>query len=633
MEQPRGGVLPPKLILAFSSVLIVIASWFCGRADVALACAATYALTLATLSAVDSLRRLVNGRFGVDVLATIAIVAALIAGEVWAAFIVGLMLATGEGLEKYASWRARKDLRQLISTAPTRALIARADGAPEEVGISSVRVGDTVLVRQGEVVPVDCVLLDASIILDEASLTGESLPREVTRDQDVLSGAINLSGLCRMRAVRPEADSQYQRIVELVAQAANAKAPMVRLADKVAGPFTLVALAISFAAGALSGEWGRAVAVLVVATPCPLIIAAPVAFAGGISRAAREKIIVRSGAALELLSRSRTIAFDKTGTLTSGAASVVSVRCASTLTPDRLLSLAAAADSVSSHVYADALRRASAERTVSTFARETPGVGVEALVEGHRVILGRRGFVCRESPQAPDDSADRPGVSVVYVRVDDGPVDEILLADPPRPNARATIHVLVNEMHQRVLMLSGDDEETARYVAGEVGITSVYAPCTPAQKVAIMRSQPDRPAVMVGDGINDAPVLAGADVGIVVGGRHATLASEAADIVLLRDDLADILRAREHAQRTVRIARQSILLGISMSLILMFIAAAGLLPALAGAWLQELVDLSTILWALRTASPSRHETVRQRGDVAASAVLSPTPAPGLSGGG
>ncbi|SIR58534.1 heavy metal translocating P-type ATPase [Microbacterium sp. RURRCA19A] len=607
---PQRGVLPPKLLLALSSVVLVVTAWLCGRPDVAQACAATYAVTLAALSGIESVRRLARRQFGVDILATVAIVAALLASEVWAAFIVGLMLATGEGLEKYANWRARKDLRHLLSTVPTRALVVGADGAPEEVRIASVRVGDIVLVRQGEVVPVDAVLLDETATLDESSLTGESLPVEATRDQTIASGAVNLSGLARMRAVRVEADSQYQRIVELVAHAANAKAPTVRLADRVAGPFTLAALAISAAAGALSGDWARAVAVLVVATPCPLIIAAPVAFAGGISRAARERIIVRSGAALEMLSRSRTIAFDKTGTLTSGSASVVDVRSRSAVAPERLLMLAAAADSVSSHVYAEALRRAASQHPTPSAATETPGAGVDAMVEGHHVVLGRAPFVRRGAPTGADDSAPTEGRSVVFVRVDDGPVDEIVLADPPRPGARDTVRTLREEMGQRVLMLSGDDADTARRVADEIGIALVHAPCTPEEKVALVRAQTDRPAVMVGDGINDAPVLASADVGIALGGRRATLASEAADIVLLRDDIADVVRARRYAVRTVTVARQSIVLGVAMSVVLMMIAAFGLLPALAGAWLQEVVDLSTILWALRTAVPPGGEGPR-----------------------
>lgn len=611
-RQPPSGVLPPKLVLALASSFLVVVAWSGGRGDVALACAGAYAVTAAALSAADSIRRLRRGSFGVDVLAAVAIAAALTGGEVWAAFIVGLMLATGEGLEKFANWRARKDLRDLVASSPTHALIARPDGTPEEVSIGAVRVGDEVMVRQGEVVPVDCILLDPTAVLDETSLTGESLPREVARDQPVSSGAVNLSGLSHMRAIRSEADSHYQQIVSLVAQATTAKAPMVRLADRVAGPFTLLALAISLLSGALSGEWERAVAVLVVATPCPLIIAAPVAFAGGISRAARDKIIVRSGGALELLAYSRTIAFDKTGTLTTGAAQVVDVRCHSSLTRERLLTLAASADTVSSHVYATALRHAAPRLIPPTSGAEEPGAGVEALVDGHRVLVGRE-FYVRGGP-SPHGHVDgrSPGASIVFVRVDDGAVDEIVLADPARPGAREIIHILRREMGQQVLMLSGDAEGTAQRVAAELGIDVVHAPCTSIQKVDILRSQPDRPVVMVGDGLNDAPVLASADVGIAIGGRRATLASEASDIILMKDDLADIPRARTHALRTVRIARQSILLGISLSVILMLIAAGGMLPALSGAWLQEVVDLATILWALRTASTPRRETEQPR---------------------
>lgn len=607
-EPSRSGLLAPSLIFAMSGVALVFTAWVVGRGDVALACAAGSAVVAGAISAIESIRRLSSGLFGVDVLATIAIAAALFSGEVWAAFVVGLMLASGETLERYANWRARKDLRQLISSTPTHAFIERVDGTSEEVRIADVHVGDTVLARQGEVVPVDCVLLDDAITLDQTSLTGESLPQQVTRNQPVASGAINLSGLTRMRAVREEADSQYQRIVALATQAANQKAPMVRLADKVAGPFTLLALAISLVSGFWSGEWARSVAVLVVATPCPLIIAAPVAFAGGISRAAREKIVVRSGAALELLARSRTIAFDKTGTLTRGMVSVANVVCSSSLTPERLLALAAAADSVSSHVYAAALRQAAPIHLLPTIAREDPGLGVEAVVDGHKITLGSERFVRRDLSQQENNPEIADGNSVIYVRVDGGGVDKIVLADSPRPNARAVINVLTQKMGQHVLMLSGDARDAAQRIAEEVGIDMVHAPCSPAQKVAILGMQSGRPVVMVGDGINDAPVLASADVGIVMGGSRATLASEAADIVLLSDDLADVPRARQHARHTVRVARQSILLGISLSVILMLIAAAGMLPALAGAWLQELVDVATILWSLRAATASHEGT-------------------------
>lgn len=559
---------------------------------------------------VDDLR---SGSWGIDVLAIIAIGATVVVGEYWAALIIVLMLSGGEALEDYAERRAKRELTSLLSNAPQTAhrLTGGTDASGSEitdVAVEDVRVGDRLLVRPNELVPVDGVLVSGEASFDESSLTGESVPVSRGEGDAVLSGSVNGSGAVVIEATALAGDSQYQRIVALVAEAAESRAPLVRLADRYAVPFTVVSLVIAGVAWLLSGDPVRFAEVLVVATPCPLLIAAPVAFMGGMSRAAREGIIVKGGGTLEQLARTRTVAFDKTGTLTRGEPTVAEVRPEAGLSETELLRLVASAEQYSSHVLASSIvesaRARGLELGTAMDAREEATNGVTATIDGRRVVVGKRAFVAQHAP----DTMATPLVSGqlgVYVAVDGEAAGAIVLSDSIRSTAHETLEALRGLGVERTLMLTGDARETAEHIAGELGLTDVHAELLPEDKVDIVRGLEERPVVMVGDGVNDAPVLAVADVGIAMGARGATAASESADVVLLVDDIAKAADAVAIGKRTTRIALESIWVGIAISVGLMLVASVGLLPAIAGAALQEVVDLVVIVAALRALRPGR----------------------------
>ncbi|GAA1421785.1 heavy metal translocating P-type ATPase [Agrococcus citreus] len=569
-----------------------------------------WAIVIAIWAGVAMVRDLAGGHAGIDVLAIIAISATVIVGEHWAALIIAFMLTGGEALEDFAAHRARSDLSRLLERTPTVAHLEHGDTLVD-VEVAAVQVGDIVLVKPNELVPVDAVLLDEAAELDLSSLTGESLPVEVEAGELVPSGALNGQRAVRMRAEHAAADSQYQAIVQLVEQASEQKARVVRLADRYAVPFTAASLAIAGLAWALSGDPKRFAEVLVVATPCPLLIAAPVAFIAGMSRAARAGVIVKGGDVLERLSRAQTFVFDKTGTLTGGTPELEEVRSAD---PDRTLAVAAAAERYSTHALSSAVLRGAEARGLgiptASDARETATNGVEARVGGALVVVGKRAHVERfVGPVAPEPLA--PGQIAVYVAIDGAYAGALVLRDRIRPEAAATVAAL-RARGADLVLLTGDVEVTAMHVAHEVGIERVQADCRPADKVEAVRRAARRPVVMVGDGVNDAPVLAVADVGIAMGARGATAASESADAVVLVEDIGAVERVARIARDTVRIALESIWLGIAISAGLMVVAALGFLPAIAGAWLQELVDLIAILGALRALGPRAERASRGR---------------------
>lgn len=566
-----------------------------------------FAVFVALLQLRDMVRDLMSGSWGIDVLAIIAIGATVTVGEYWAALIITLMLSGGEALEDYAEHRAKRELTNLLSNAP-RIAHRLSDGtdadtaATTDVPVDEVVVGDRLLVRPGEVVPVDGVLETEDASFDEASLTGESLPVERGVGEGVLSGAVNGPRAVVIRASAAAADSQYQRIVALVTEAAESKAPLVRLADRYAVPFTAVSLLIAGVAWFVSGDPVRFAEVLVVATPCPLLIAAPVAFMGGMSRSARHGIIVKGGGTLEQLSRTTAMAFDKTGTLSVGTPTVVAVRPEAPFSVDELLALVASAEQYSSHVLAasivDTAKGRGLTLTSSDDAEEYATDGVAATIAGRHVVVGKRAFVVRHTGDVPEATLVS-GELGVYVGVDGAFAGTVILTDPLRENAAATLKRLKDLGVVHTYMLTGDARSTAEHVAAEAGITDVHAELLPQDKVDIVRGLPHRPFAMVGDGVNDAPVLAVADVGIAMGARGATAASDSADVVILVDDISKTADAVYIGQRTTRIALESIWVGIAISVGLMLIAAVGLLPAIAGAALQEVVDLVTIIAALR----------------------------------
>jgi heavy metal translocating P-type ATPase len=560
-----------------------------------------YSLAIAAWQAVGMVRALLRREFGLDILAVTAIVSTVIVGEYIAALLVVLMLTGGEALENYANQRAKRELDALLNRAPQLAHLS-VEGGYRDLPVSEVRVGDVLLVRPSEIVPVDGVLLSAETTLDQSSITGESVPVEKHAGDAVLSGVVNGQAAVEIRATETAAGSQYQQIVALVAHAAESKAPVVRLADRYAVPFTLFALALGGLAWWLSGDPVRFAEVLVLATPCPLLIAAPVAFIGGMSRAARNGIIVKSGGVLEQLSAAKTVVFDKTGTLTHGAPAFSGVRPEHPFTADEVLTSVASVEQYSSHVLAASMIAAAQDCGLplheAVDAREAATNGVAARVLGREVVVGKFAFVAQHAPDARRTEIG-PGELAVYVAIDGVYAGALLASDRLRSNAKDTLQRLETLGVRQSMMLTGDAVETAQHVASELGLTRVRAECLPADKVAEVGGIRERPVIMVGDGVNDAPVLAAADVGIAMGAKGATAASESADAVILLDDISRVALAVTIGRDTVRIALQSIWLGIAISVALMAIAAFGVIPATAGALLQEVVDLMAILAALR----------------------------------
>lgn len=566
-----------------------------------------YALAVAAWQGIGMVRDILRGHWGLDILAITAIIATIAVGEYIAAVLVVLMLTGGEALESYANNRAKRELDALLARAPQ--LAHRIEGqAIVEVRAEDVRPGDLLLVRPSEVVPVDAVLHSDATTVDQSSLTGESVPVEKARGDALLSGSINGQTAVEVVATASAADSQYQQIVALVAEAAASKAPVVRLADRYAVPFTLFSLALAGIAWWVSGDPVRFAEVLVLATPCPLLIAAPVAFIGGMSRAARNGIIVKSGGALEKLSSAKTAVFDKTGTLTYGTPALAEIRPERGFTEDELLATVASAEQYSSHVLAAAFIAAARERglplTEADWAREEATNGIRAQFGGREVVVGKFAFVASAAPDATR-TAIAPGQLAVYVAIDGKYAGSLLASDRLRENASATLSQLSKLGVVRTMILTGDARETAEHIAAELGITEVQAELLPVDKVNAVQAVSERPVMMVGDGVNDAPVLAAADIGIAMGAKGATAASESADVVILVDDVSRAAKAVEIGHDTVRVALQSIWLGIAVSVGLMFVAAFGLIPATAGALLQEVVDLAAILSALRAIGARR----------------------------
>ncbi|WP_448005715.1 heavy metal translocating P-type ATPase [Agromyces bauzanensis] len=560
-----------------------------------------YALGVAAWQGVGMVRDLLRGHWGLDVLAVTAIIATVLVGEYLAALIVVLMLTGGEALEDYANRRAKRELDALLTRAPQLAHRVEGDRIVD-IRADEVRPGDVLIVRPAELVPVDAVLSSSETSMDESSITGESVPVEKRAGDEMLSGSVNGQVAVEIVATATAADSQYQQIVALVKGAAASKAPVVRLADRYAVPFTVFALLLGGVAWWLSGDPVRFAEVLVLATPCPLLIAAPVAFIGGMSRAARNGIIVKGGGVLEQLAAARTVVFDKTGTLTHGTPELVAVRAEPGFGADELLGLVASAEQYSSHVLATSMIDAARERRIPLVeaeqAREQTAGGVVARVGGRDVVVGKFDFVADHAPDAHQTRIE-PGELAVYAAVDGRFAGALVASDRLRDNAGATLARLRELGIRQTMMLTGDSRATAAHVAAELGITRVHAECLPADKVHDVASLTERPVIMVGDGVNDAPVLAAADVGIAMGARGATAASESAAAVILVDDISRTAKAVEIGRDTVRIALQSIWLGIGVSVGLMIVAAFGLIPATAGALLQEVVDLATILAALR----------------------------------
>ena len=558
------------------------------------------------------LRDLLARRAGVDVIAVLAIAGAIALGEWFAASVIAVMLATGEALETYADGRAHRELTALLGRAPQNVNRYR-DGELEVVPIGNVEVGARLLIRPGEVVPVDGLVQGSLAILDEAALTGESRPVERQDGDPVSSGVVNAGGSFDLRATATADASTYAGIVRLVEAAGRSKAPFVRLADRYALYFVPLTLGLAAFAWLLSGDPTRALAVLVVATPCPLLLAAPIAIVAGISRAARRGIIVKGGGPLESLAQAHVLLFDKTGTLTAGRPRLASIQAADG-DQDGLLRLAAALEQASPHVLASAIVQAARKRDLDlplpTDVTETAGGGVAGTVDGHRVAVGSASFVAGEDglpgwARELRRRASMEGSSNVFVQVDGQVAGALTLDDPIRPETPRAVRGLRRAGFTRIVMVTGDHHAVAELVGAAIGLDGVLADRGPADKVEAVHTERDMargPLVMVGDGINDAPALAVADVGVAMGARGATASSEAADIVITVDRLDRLAEAVGIARRSRTIALQSVIAGMALSLVAMGFAAFGFLPVVAGALLQEAIDVAVILNALRALS-------------------------------
>ena len=556
---------------------------------------------------VGMIRDVLKGHVGLDILAVVAMVATLAVDEYVASLIIVLMLSGGEALEDFAQRRAKRDLTALLDRSPRIAHVLARGDAPtlaeaEDVPVDEVGVGDMLLVRPSEIVPVDGILLTESGTFDESSITGESMPVSRDAGDEVLSGAVNGSRAVRIRASRTSADSQYQQIVALVHAAEESRAPVVRLADRFAIPFTAVSLVLAGTAWAISGDPTRFAEVLVLATPCPLLIAAPVAFLGGLSRSAKAGVIMKGGAVIEQLAGVRSAAFDKTGTLTRGRPTLVAVRPSGGFTADDVLRLSASAEQYSSHVLADSIRQAALERGLELVAAdeasEVATNGVTASLGGRVVVVGKPAYVAAIAPETQRTEL-QPGQAAAYVAVDGRFAGALVLADDPRPESPAVVSWLRASGVERITILTGDARTTAESIGAAVGIDEIHAELLPGEKVRLAAEIRPRPVLMVGDGVNDAPVLAAADIGIAMGAKGATAAGDAADVVILVDSLAKVADAVSIARHTMRVALTAIWIGIGLSIGLMLVAMTGVIPAVAGALIQELVDLATILYALR----------------------------------
>ena len=612
----QGAVEHRARLLAALAVLAIIAGALAhaaGRPHEGDAVWAAAVAVLAAALAIEVARTIIVDRhMGVDTIALVAMVGSLALGQELAGVVVGLMFSGGAALEDFAATRARRELTALIERAP-RVAQRRIGDAIEQVPIEQVRRGDVVVVRSGEVVPVDGTIVAGEAVLDASALTGEALPVTIPAGRGVLSGTANAGAPFEVRAERPAAESAYAALVRLVEQSQAERAPFVRLADRYAAFFLPATLLGAGTAWAFSGDAVRALAVVVVATPCPLILAAPIALVCGLSRAARIGVIVKSAAAIETLGQARTVLFDKTGTLTVGTPDVREITTRGGLEAGELLRLAASIDVMSAHVLGAALVAAATEAglalSTATDVHEDPGQGIAGTVEGHAVAVGSRAFV-RAAGAGADETASAgvlgghgSGETRVLVALDGHLAGVIAMADEPRPDASGIVERLRAEGVRHVAMVSGDRRSVAERIGGGLGVDRVYAEQSPEDKLEVvrrLRADPNlSPVVMVGDGVNDAPALALADLGIAMGAAGATVSSQTADAVITVDRVDRVADAVHIGRRALFIARQSVLAGMGLSLAAMGVAGAGFLPPVAGALTQEAIDLAVILNALR----------------------------------
>ena len=640
-------------------------------------------IALVLVIVIDTVRGMIDdlrhGQVGVDVLAVVAILSTVAVAEYWASWAVTLMITSGEAIEEYAQAKAERSLTALMEAAPQTAHVVNLPGVGrgfaadkgdssdgfrrvgsasaaaaahrfDTVPVEQVQLGDVLMVLPGETVPVDGELLSGTATLDLSNINGEPVPREVFAGARVMSGAVNGSTALTMRATQVAADSQYQRILELVASAQESRPAVVKTADRLAVPFTVLSLVIAGVAWAVSGVPTRFAQVLVLATPCPLLIAAPVAYIAGTGRLAAAGVLIKAQDVLENLGRVTQVFFDKTGTLTVKQPQVVRVEmlpgAATRLNEDHVLMMAGAVESYSVHILSKGIAKAGAEALARLRQRfedgqrlcpepeaswpghgreypvvkninEDAGKGVSGEVNGHAVRVGRLSFaaagedgflaVDRTVPSRSEDDLRtrfgllQPDEMASYVSVDGQLIARIVLRDVPRANAKAALAKLRELGVTELAMLTGDKRASANIIASEVGIDEVHAELFPENKVAAVRAATGAGktvTMMVGDGVNDAPVLAVADIGVAMTDGTSTAASESAQVVIMNDNIAAVPRAIAIARRTKRVMLQAVLAGLVLATVGMIAAAFNLIPVVVGAFLQEAIDVVSILWAL-----------------------------------
>jgi heavy metal translocating P-type ATPase len=601
------------IAIAIAGLTAGIAATVAGRPDLAdLAWELGTAPVIGGL-AVSIVRDLLSSRFGVDAIALLSMSAALALGQPLAGAVVALMYSGGNVLEDIAIARAERDLRSLVDRAPRQAR-RKCNERIEEVPIEEVAVGEELLVRAGEIVPVDGIVNSASATIDESAVTGEPIPVEKTHGSAVLSGSLNAGETFELTVTAPAGESTYAGIVRMVTAAQTAKAPFVRMADRFALILLPVTIVFAFLAWRISGDLTRSLAVLVAATPCPLILAAPVAFIAGVAQAARRGILVKGGGALEALARAHTVLFDKTGTLTVGGARLLTVEAAPGQDAEEVLALGASLEQASHHVLAKAVVAAAIDRGLKLkppeHVKETMGSGLSGLIDGRQVTAGSREMLLSHAELSPWElravrRASWRSALVVFIAVDGRPIGALLLADELRADTPRAIRLLREAGVARMVMVTGDRAAAAQAIGAALDLDAVLADRVPSDKVEAVRSEQRlHPTIMVGDGINDAPALAVADVGVALGARGASASSEAADVVILADRLDRVGEAIVIAQRARRIALQSIVVGMGLSLVAIVAATLGWLDPVPAAIVQEVIDVAVILNALRALTPA-----------------------------
>ena len=551
---------------------------------------------------IKMVKTIMSGSYGIDILAITAIVTCLLIGEFWAAYVIMLMLCGGEALENYADRRARRELSALIRRRPTIAHIVKCEQI-KDITLDKVKVNDILLIKPGEVVPIDGILMSKSATIDESSITGESVPVEKVKGDKVVSGTASLNISIAIKATCTTKNSYYTQIIQLVSEAESQPAHFVNLANRYAIPFTLISYIIAGAAWYLSGDPTRFAEVLVVASPCPLILAAPIAFVSGMSLASRHGIIVKNGTVLERMAAAPNFCFDKTGTLTTGKLAVDTIETAEGYTDKDILAIMAAAESLSGHVMASAIINKAKAMHISIPAaknvREVTGGGIFANVVGKRIVVGSRKFLNESKiPNLPECDLSS---TEIMLAVSGKYAGAVHLSDQLRHDAKSTIVRLRQLGAKSIVMLTGDRPAVASAIAKHLKLDKALAQLTPTDKYDYVKQHHNlkSPVVMVGDGINDAPVLAAADVGIAMGAMGSTVASESADAVITVDHVARVATLRQIAMHTMHIARQSVLSGMLLCLVLELIAITGVIPAILGAACQEIIDVVVILNALR----------------------------------